>query len=454
MKPKQIITEVAEAPAKALEAAVLESQHALRSINKPLKQAEEYWYSLGPGLTTGAADDDPSGVVVYSQAGAMFGYALLWIAPLTFPLMTVVQEMCARIGMATGKGLASNIRSQYPISILYLLTGILFFTNIFNIGANLGAMSAAAQMILPSFHFLSFLLLFTVVSLALQVFVSYSGYAKFLKYLTLTLFLYIATALTLDNLPWREILQNAIWPNIVWSKTIIIMICAMFGATISPYLFFWQTAQEVESRRLQGHLDPKLQHQVLKKRDVRRMRFDVTMGSFISHTVMFFIIVTCGAVLFPQGIMIESAEAAALALKPLAGEQAFLLFALGIIGTGLLSVPILAGSAAYGLAETFRWSSGLNKGLSHARAFYGVIIIAVTVGFIINFLNINPIQALIYAAILNGLAAPIILYFIVRISSNKDIMGRWVSKRFSRAVGYGVVGLMTASAVGAIVAFF
>lgn len=453
MKPTDIVTDIAEAPAKALETAVLKSQHALRSIKKPLGDAEDYWYALGPGLTTGASDDDPSGIATYSQAGALYGFSLLWMAPLTFPLMSLVQEMCARIGLATGKGLASNIRARYSINILYALTGILFLTNSFNIGADLGAMAAASQMLFPALNFYTFLVIFTVVSLGLQIFVSYSRYARLLKYLTLVLFLYVVTALTLDNVPWREIWHNTIWPNITWSKGMIVMICAILGTTISPYLFFWQTAQEVESRREDGKLNPKLRHQLVTKREVRRMRFDVIVGMFISNLVMFFIILTCGAVLFPAGIEIETAEQAALALQPLAGNQAYILFALGIIGTGLLAIPVLAGSAGYALAETFRWSAGLNKGLSHARAFYGVIIIGMFIGLGINFIGMNPIKALIYSAIFNGITAPIILYFIVKLSSDKSLMGRWVNGRLAQTFGYLVIVLMTVSAIGAIIAF-
>lgn len=450
MKIDQIVTEVAEAPAKALETAVLESEHALKSINKPFREAEDYWYSLGPGLVTGASDDDPSGIATYSQTGAQFGFSLLWLAPLTFPLMVIVQEMCARIGIATGAGLASNIRREYKLGVLYFLTAILFFTNVFNIGADLGAMASAGQLIFPSFNFFTFLILFTVVSLGLQIFVSYSNYARFLKYLTLVLFLYVATALTLDNVPWQEVWQNTIWPNVTWSKSILVMICAILGTTISPYLFFWQTSQEVEARKQDGRLQPKLRHQVVTKKEIRRMRFDVITGMFVSNLVMFFIIVTCAAVLFPQGIMVESAEQAALALRPLAGDQAYLLFALGVIGTGLLAVPVLAGSAAYALAESFRWSSGLNKGLSHAHAFYGVIMIAMLLGLAMNFYGLNPIKALIYSAVLNGIVAPIILYFIVKISSNKEVMGQWSNGTTIRWLGYGVVVLMTLSALGAI----
>jgi NRAMP (natural resistance-associated macrophage protein)-like metal ion transporter len=450
MTIEDAVTDVAEAPAKALESAIVESEHALKSINKPFREAEDYWYSLGPGLVTGASDDDPSGIATYSQAGAQFGFSLLWMAVFTFPLMTIVQEMCARIGMATGAGLASNIRQQYRLGILYALTGILFVTNVFNIGADLGAMAASAQLILPSFNFFTLLVVFTVVSMSLQIFVSYSNYARFLKYLTLVLFLYVITALTLDNVPWQEVWQNTIWPNVTWSKGMLIMICAILGTTISPYLFFWQTSQEVEARRQNGRLRPKLRHQVLTKKEVKKMRFDVVAGMFVSNLVMFFIIVTCAAVLFPQGIMVESAEQAAQALRPLAGDQAYLLFALGIIGTGLLAVPVLAGSAAYALAESFRWPGGLNKGLSHAHAFYGVIIIAMLLGMAMNFYGLNPMQALIYSAVLNGLVAPIILYFIVKISSNKEVMGQWGNGGFIRWTGYGVVTLMTLSAVGAL----
>lgn len=450
----KIITKIAEAPAKALEDAVLSSQQALTRINQPFKRAERYWFAIGPGLTTGAADDDPSGVVTYTQAGARFGFSLLWLAPLSFPLMTVVQEMCARIGMATGRGLAGNIRMLYPAWVLYVLAGILFFTNTFNLGANLGAMAKSAELIFPSVSSVVMLLFFTILSLGLQVFVSYSGYAKFLKYLSLVLLLYIATALTLDFIPWAQVWERAFIPQFDLNRESFIMICAIFGTTISPYLFFWQTSQEVEERRFLGRFNVKLRHQSVRKSEVWQMRFDVLVGMFFSTLVMFFIIITAGAVLFPAGVTIETAEQAALALAPLAGSQASTLFALGIIGTGLLAIPVLAGSAAYALAESFHWKGGFHRGLRHAHAFYGVIIISMGLGLLMNFLGLNPIKMLIYSAVLNGITAPIVLFFIVRIANNKAIMGRWKNNQVVQMIGYIVIVIMTVAAVGAIIAFF
>lgn len=454
MKPEEIITKVAEAPAKALEDALVSSERALTSFNKPLHEAEDYWHAVGPGLTTGASDDDPSGIATYSQTGARFGYTFLWLALVTFPLMAAVQEMCARIGLATGRGLAANIRLRYSGLAVSIIAGVLFITNTFNLGADLGAMSKAAQLIFPGINFYTLLLGFTVVSLALQVFITYSNYARFLKYLSFVLLLYIATALTLDALPWKQIWYHTMVPQLPLTRDSFIIITAILGTTISPYLFFWQTSQEVEDRRLLGKINPKLRHQSLQKKEVRRMRFDVWVGMFFSNLVMFFVIVTCAAVLFPQGIEVNTAEDAARALLPLAGEQAYTLFALGIIGTGLLAVPVLAGSSAYALAEAFRWSGGLNRGLKHAHAFYGVIIIAMGLGFVLNLLGINPIKALIWSAVLNGITAPFILYFIVKISSNKEVMGKWASKSWSKGLGYIALVLMSLSAIGAVYAIF
>jgi Mn2+/Fe2+ NRAMP family transporter len=367
--------------------------------------------------------------------------------------MGVIQEMCARIGMATGRGLAGNIRMRYSKHVLYFLVLILFVANTINLGADLGAMSKSAQLILPGVSYITFLFVFAIVSLGLQIFVSYSRYAKFLKYLSFVLFLYIATALTLDNLPWGEILKTTILPKFAFSRDTILIITAILGTTISPYLFFWQTSQEVKERRQSGKFIAKAQHQVLAHKQVNRMRFDVWFGMLFSNVIMFFVIVTSAAVLFPQGIEINSAEEAAKALLPLAGNQAYTLFALGVIGTGLLAVPVLAGSSAYALAETFHWTFGFSKGLKHAHAFYGVIIIAFIIGLLINLININPITALIYSAVLNGLAAPIIMYFILKISGDKTLMGPWVNGNWSRVIGWGATVIMTVAAVATLASF-
>lgn len=454
MKSEQIITKIAEAPAKALDEAIHSSEKVLHELGDgPTKKVSSYWRALGPGLTTGASDDDPAGVATYSQAGAKYGFQLLWMAPVTFVFMALVQEMCARIGLVTGKGLAANIRALYSKKVLYVLTLMLVGANIFNIGADLGAMAKGLQLIFPSVPFVPSLIVFTVVSLGLQIFVDYSNYAKYLKYLSFVLLLYIASAFAIGDLPWREIWHNTVTPTITWTKDSWLLICAILGTTISPYLFFWQTSSEVEEQQLKA----KLQHMkefVLRKKTINKMRFDVWSGMFLSNLVMFFIIVTCGAVLFPNGILVESAEAAALALRPLVGDQAYTLFALGIIGTGMLAVPVLAGSAAYAIAETLKWHGGLKSKLNRAHAFYGVIIIAMLAGMAINFTGLNPIKALIYSAVFNGLVAPFILYFIVKISSNREVMGKWHNKSFTTMLGWVVVVLMSVSGIGAVWSMF
>ncbi len=449
---KTVIEKVAEGPAVALQRAIEQSEHAARVIlsKDPVKGAEAYWRGLGPGLVTGASDDDPSGIATYSQVGSRYGYGFLWVAPFTFPLMAIVQEMCARIGLATGRGLAGNIRERYAPWVLYVCTALLFIANVFNLGADLGAMSQAAQLIFPGSNFFLLVFGFTVISLGLQIFTVYSRYARYLKYLSLVLLLYIATTFTLDNLDWGAIAHNTIIPHFEFSKEWLLLFCAILGTTISPYLFFWQTSQEVEERKLAGKLIVRARHASLGKKEVHKMRLDVWTGMFLSNTVMFFIILVCGAVLFPAATSISSAADAAAALRPIAGNNAYILFALGIIGTGLLAVPVLAGSAAYAVAETMHWKSGLYRKLRSAYAFYGVIIIAMVLGALMNAFHINPFRALIYSAVLNGIVAPVILICILLLSSNKQVMGRWKNKPITTVIGWAVVVLMIAAGIGAI----
>lgn len=454
MKPEDMLEAAISAPARALDTAITESEVAMRTVfsKDPIKDAEAYWHSLGPGLTTGASDDDPAGIATYSQTGAMYGYQFLWLAVFTFPLMSVVQEMCARIGLATGKGLAGNIKKTYPKWVLYMVTGMLFFANTFNLGADLGALASAVRLIYPAVPFVVAIFIFTIISLGLIIFTTYSRYAGYLKYLALVLLLYVATALTLPGLDWKNILHNTLVPNILWTKDGALIICAILGTTISPYLFFWQTSQEVEERRLAGKIKSRLRHYSLTKKEVHTMRVDVWSGMFLSNLVMFFIILTCAATLFPNGITIATAEDAAAALKPLAGNQAYILFAMGIIGTGMLAIPVLAGSAAYALAESFHWKSGLYRKLRDAHGFYGVIIISMMLGLAMNFIGLNPIKALIYSAILNGLVAPVVLYFIVSISSDEAAMGKWQNRRLTSFIGWFIVGIMVISGIAAIAA--
>jgi Mn2+/Fe2+ NRAMP family transporter len=369
--------------------------------------------------------------------------------------MAVVQEMCARIGLVTGIGLAANIRTQYPRTILYICTALLFVANAFNIGADLGAMAKATQLLVPKMQFGVLVVGFAALSLLLQVFLSYARYAKYLKGMALVLLAYVATAFTISGIDWGEVLRNTIMPNLHVSKMQILLVCAILGTTISPYLFFWQTSQEVEEEILQGATTvAQRQHDVTPK-GIRKMRIDVWVGMFFSNIVMFFIILTSGAVLHTAGVTnIQSAAQAAEALRPLAGQAAFLLFAVGIVGVGLLALPVLAGSAAYALAESFRWKEGLYRKLKNAWAFYGVLGAAMLVGFILNFVGLDPIHALIYAAIANGIVAPVVLYFVVSLSGRSSLMGTFVNSRLVSIVGWVTAIAMAIVAVASIVALF
>ena len=450
------LEKVIGAPAAALEKTIdLSEQISQTFVNKKhLNHAKNYWRALGPGLTTGAADDDPSGIGTYSQAGAQYGFNLLWTAAFTFPFMAVVQEMCARIGLVTGRGLAGTIRQHYPRWVLLSATFLLFFANSFNIGADLGAMAKAAQLLAPKLSFTSLILGFTILSLALQIFTTYERYAKYLKWLALVLLAYVFSALSV-NLDWKEVLTRSIIPSIIFSKDQIFLITAILGTTISPYLFFWQTSQEVEEMILGGRTTLKLRQEETTPAEIKKMRIDVWSGMFLSNLVMFFIIAACAATLFSHGVTnITSAEQAAAALKPLAGERAYLLFALGIIGTGLLAVPILAGSASYALSESFGWKLGLYRKLKEANAFYGVIILSTAIGLIINFIGLDPIKTLIYSAVLNGLISPVILVLIVLLSSNVKIMGKWVNNKLVSTIGWIITLLMIVAGVATIVSLF
>lgn len=418
--------------------------------HKQLKRAGEYWHSLGPGLTTGAADDDPSGIATYSQAGAKYGSQLLWLAPFTFPLMAIVQEMCARIGLVTGQGLAANIRHHYPRSVLYLCTTLLFAANTLNIGANLGAMASGVQLLAPNLPFAALVIGFASFSLVLQIFTSYANYSKYLKYLSLALFSYIFSALSI-NLNWQEIWYNALIPTLKFSKDQLFLVAAVLGTTISPYLFFWQTSQEVEEEILKGETTIQERQLQVTPKAIGHMRFDVWTGMLFSNVVMFFIIAASGAALYTQGITdITSAAQAALALRPFAGNFAYLLFTLGIIGTGLLSIPVLAGSASYALSESFGWKYGLYRKLKQAYAFYGVLMLAMILGLLLNFVNLDPIKALIYSAVGNAIVSPVVLLLIVGLSRNKKIMGNYANRPLVSWLGWLVTAIMAISSIAAL----
>lgn len=445
------IKRLAESPAIALGQAITLSKHVGRTIKnyKHVQKGKEYWDSLGPGLTTGASDDDPSGIATYSQAGAQYGFDLLWIAPFTFPLMAVVQEMCARIGLVTGQGLAGNIRDHFPRWILYISTILLLVANTLNIGADLGAMAKATQLLLPNVHFGILVFAFTVFSLSLQIFTPYERYAKYLKWLALILLSYVLSALMV-NIDWKHLITHTIIPTITFSKDQIILICAILGTTISPYLFFWQTSQEVEEDIKKGKSTLELR-KGCSDEDIKKMRVDVWSGMFLSNVVMLAIIAATAAVLNSHGITnIQTAADAAAALRPFAGEYTYLLFTLGIVGTGLLAVPVLAGAVSYCLSESFGWQQGLHHNLKEANAFYGIIIISMGVGLALNFIGLDAIKTLIYAAVVNGFVAPVILALIVILSSNKKLMGSRLNHPFVTGVGWFITVIMALAGAGTI----
>lgn len=449
------IEKIAEAPAVALERGV----EATRKFGEDaasvvrLRKAHDFWKGLGPGLITGAADDDPSGIATYSQTGAQYGFQLLWLAGFTFPLMALVQEMCARIGLTTGRGLAGNIRINYPRWVLYTCAFTLFFANTLNIGADIGAMAKATQLLYPHLDFALLATVFTIFCAGLQIFSPYEQYAKYLKYLVFVLLSYVVTAFIV-HIDMRQVLTHALIPTMTFSRDQIFLVTGILGTTISPYLFFWQTSHEIEEEIAHGKTTIRLREGTTNK-EVKKMRIDVWTGMFVSNAVMFFIIATCAAVLFTHGIHnINTAADAAAALKPFAGEKAFLLFAIGIIGMGLLAIPVLAGSAAYTMAESFRWRSGLYRPLKEARAFYGVIIFSMLIGLGINFLGFDPIKMLIYSAIANGLAAPLILFLIVHMTSNKRVVKDRTNHPITSILGWFITVVMAIAGIATIVALF
>lgn len=408
---------------------------------------------LGPGFITGASDDDPSGIATYSQTGAMFGYGQAWLSLFSFPFMTVVQEICGRIGIVTGKGLAGVIKQNYSKKILYFAVGLLLIANTVNIGTDLGAMAASAQLVF-GVPFIALLLIMTAVTLSLEIFISYKVYSKYLKYLTFSLLAYILTAFVVKQ-DYIKILSSTLIPSFSFSKDYLFNIVAILGTTISPYLFFWQTGEEVEEEVEKGRL--KIMGRGIPKvytNDIKQMRLDTIAGMFFSNLVMFFIIITTASTLNSHGIKnIETASQAASALKPLAGNFAFILFALGIVGTGLLAVPVLAGSASYALSETFGWKEGLYRKLTHAHGFYGVITIATIIGLVINFTSIPPFKMLYYTAMINGIVAPPLIIIILFISNNKKIMGGRTNSLLTNILCVAVALIMSVSSVALLLNF-
>lgn len=409
---------------------------------------------LGPGFITGASDDDPSGIATYSQTGALFGFGQLWTALFSFPLMTAVQEMCGRIGLVTGQGLAGVIKKNYSKKLLFFSVFLLFIANTINIGADLGAMAASAQLVY-NIPFIFWITGMVVLTLGLEIFVSYKVYARYLKFLTFALFSYFITAFII-HVNWQDVFLSTVIPSMQLNKDYLINILAIFGTTISPYLFFWQASEEVEEEiahhklRRMGAGVPKV-----TPKDITNLKIDTIFGMFFSNIVMWFIIITTGATLHAGGITnIHSASEAASALKPFAGEFSSLVFALGIIGTGLLAVPILAGSASYAVSESFDWNAGLYKKLKSAHGFYGAITLATLLGLLINFIGIDPIQVLYYTAVVNGIIAPPLLIVILLIANNKKIMKEKVNGVWLNVLGITTVVIMGISSILLFMTFF
>jgi NRAMP (natural resistance-associated macrophage protein)-like metal ion transporter len=425
----------------------MDQQTTLPAASTESATAEDSWLSkLGPGLITGAADDDPSGIATYSQAGAQFGFSLLWMPLLTYPLMVGIQEISARIGRISGRGLASNIRRHYPPWLLYTMVGMLLFANTINIAADMAAMGDALHLIAGGKPQL-FALGFGVLSMLLQVFIPYTRYVSILKWLTLALLAYFATALAV-KVPWLQVVKSTFTPHIQWNSGYLTTMVALFGTTISPYLFFWQASQEVEELRADPQAEPLKKAPRQIRRQLRRIKLDTAIGMGFSNLVAWFIILTTAVTLHAHGIVdIQSSAQAASALRPIAGDLAFALFSLGIIGTGLLAIPVLAGSAAYAMAGAFNWRNSLELEPSAARKFYGIIVSATLGGALIGFLPLDPIKALYWSAVVNGVIAVPVMTVMMLLTTHKGVMGNVKMTRRVRLLGWACTLVMATAAV-------
>jgi NRAMP (natural resistance-associated macrophage protein)-like metal ion transporter len=399
------------------------------------------WKKLGPGLVTGASDDDPSGIATYSQAGAAFGLSTLWTSIVAFPLMASIQQMCARIGLVTSLGLTGTLKKHYPRPILYLMLVFSFPAIVMNIGADIAGMGAVGNLLFPAIGASYFSVLFTIILLGLIIYLPYQKIATGLKYLCIVMLVYFIVPF-LYKQDFLEILKATFIPTIQFDKEFIAIIVGILGTTISPYLFFWQASVEVEEMK------HKRKYLIVNKKLIHSMNQDVDFGMTVSGFVMYFIILTTGTVLFKGGIhQIDTVEQAAMALKPLAGNLAYLLFAVGVIGTGLIAIPVLSGSLSYIFSETFGWEQGLDKKFHEAKGFYIIIAISLLLGLSMTYIGITPIQSLIYTAILYGLTAPVLIAIILHISNNKKIMGENVNGRTTNILGFTALIIMTLAAV-------
>ena len=402
---------------------------------------------LGPGLITGASDDDPSGIVTYTQAGAQFGPATLWTALITFPLMASMQGMAARIGLVTSKGLTGTLRTHYPKWVLYSMILFCFPATILNIGADIQSMGAVAHLVAPGIPAFAFCIFFTAVLLYMIIKYPYRKMAGLLKWLCLALVTYLIVPF-LVHPDWGTVLHHTFIPTVRMDKEFLSILVAILGTTISPYLFFWQATMEVEDHQHNGGRGGQ-KRVIVDKRVLEDMRSDVNVGMLFSNVVTFFIILTAAAVLHSAGVkQISTVAQAASALKPLAGRLSYALFTIGVIGTGFLCIPVLAGSISYMLAETFQFSMGLDKKFNEAKRFYGVIIIACIAGLCLQIFGVSAVHALIYTAILYGVTSPVLIAVILHIANNKKIMGKYVNSRLSNWLGFMTLILMTAAAAG------
>jgi len=401
------------------------------------KKHTNFWKLLGPGLVTGASDDDPSGIATYSQAGAAYGLSTLWTSIVAFPLMAAIQQMCARIGLVTGHGLTGTLKTYYPKPILYLMLVFSFPAIIMNIGADIASMGAVGNLLFPFIDASFFSVFFTILLLGLIIYLPYQKMAKVLKYLCIVMLVYFIVPFLYQQ-DFGTIMKATFIPTIQWDKDFIAILVGILGTTISPYLFFWQASVEVEEMK------HKKKHLMVDKKIVHDMRKDVDFGMTFSGLVMYFIILTTGTVLFKGGVhQIDTVEQAAMALKPLAGNMAYLLFAVGVIGTGLIAIPVLSGALSYIFTETFGWEEGLDKKFHEAKGFYVIIGLSLLLGLSLNYIGISPIKALIYTAILYGLTAPVLIAIILHVSNNKKIMGEFVNGWLTNVLGFIALIIMT-----------
>ena len=402
---------------------------------------------LGPGLITGASDDDPSGIATYSQAGAQFGYDLGWTLLFSWPLMCAIQEISARIGRVTGHGVAGNLKRHYPAALLYPIMLLLVAANTINLGADLGAMAAALELLIKGPQLL-FVAAFAVLCLGLEVFLRYARYVSILKWLTLSLFAYVGVALVVKT-PWAEVAHHLVVPNMTFQASYLTVVVAVLGTTISPYLFFWQAEEEVEEVQERKDAKPLERAPEQAVPEFRRIRLDTMIGMAFSNIVALFIMISTAATLHAHGVTnIQTSAQAAEALRPICGPLVFVVFALGIVGTGLLAVPVLAGSAAYAVGEAIGVHVGLARKLGRAKAFYGILAVMVAAGALLNFTPIDPIKALFWSAVINGVVAVPVMIMMMLMSTSAKTMGRFVLPVPLRVVGWAATGVMAAAAVG------